>query len=155
TSPLFDQVGPHARSVADLLLFDAAVSGGAAAASPPPLKGIRLGVIRSYWFAGLDSETERVTNAALARLKAAGVELVEGELPELKRLIGLTTDQVQNHDVKPSLTRYRADCHTGLSFEHLHAQTSPDVRKLIEPAVTPGGHDFVTEAQYQESVKVH
>jgi len=96
-----------------------------------------------------------VTNAALARLKAAGVELVEGELPELKRLIGLTTDQVQNHDVKPSLTRYLAEYHTGLSFEQLLAQASPDVRKLIEPAVTPGGHDFVTEAQYEEIVKVH
>jgi len=43
-----------------------------------------------------------VTNTALARLKAAGVELVEGELPELRRLIGLTTDPVQNHDVRPS-----------------------------------------------------
>jgi mandelamide amidase len=32
-SPLFDQVGPHARSVADLLLFDAALSGGEATAS--------------------------------------------------------------------------------------------------------------------------
>ena len=105
-SPLFDQVGPHARSVADLMLFEAALSGGEATASTISLKGVRLGVIRSFWFSGLDAETERVTNAALARLKAAGVELVEGELPELRRLIGLTTDPVQNHDVKPSLTRY-------------------------------------------------
>src|SRR5207302_1321025 len=104
-SPLFDQVGPHARSVADLLLFDAALGGGQATASTKLLKGVRLGVIRSFWFSGLDAETERVTNAALARLTAFGVELVEGELPELKRLIELTTDPVQNHDVKPALPR--------------------------------------------------
>lgn len=154
-SPLFDQVGPHARAVADLLLFDAAVSGGNAAASPTSLKGVRLGVIRSFWFEGLDAETERVTSAALARLKAAGVELVEGELPELRRLIGLTTDPVQNHDVKPSLTRYLAEFHSGVTFEQLLAQSSPDVRRMIEPAVTPGSHDFVPDSQYEEILKVH
>jgi mandelamide amidase len=154
-SPLFDQVGPHARSVADLLLFDTALKGGDATASARSLKGVRVGVYRSYWFSGLDAETERVTNAALAKLKAAGVELVESELPELRRLIGLTTDPVQNHDVKPSLTRYLAEFHSGVSFEQLLAQSSPDVRKMIEPAVTPGGRDFVPDSQYDEIVKVH
>ena len=154
-SPLFDQVGPHARSVADLLLFDAALGGGQATASTKLMKGVRLGVIRSFWFSGLDAETERVTNAALARLTAFGVELVEGELPELKRLIELTTDPVQNHDVKPSLTRYLAEFHSGVTFEQLLAQSSPDVRKMIEPAVTPGSHDFVPDSQYDEIVRVH
>lgn len=154
-SPLFDQVGPHARSVADLLLFDTALRGGDATASTRSPHGVRIGVDRSFWFSGLDAETERVTNAALARLQAAGVNLVESELPELRRLIGLTTDPVQNHDIKPSLTRYLAEFHSGLSFEQLLARASPDVRKLIEPAVTPGGHDFVPDAQYDEIVKVH
>src|SRR5262249_56388634 len=105
------------------------------------------GIIRSFWFSRLDAETERVTDAALARLKAAGVQIVEGELPELARLIGLTTDQVQNHDVKPSLTRYLTEYHSGVTFEQLLTQSSPDVRKMIEPAVTPGSHDFVLDAQ--------
>ncbi len=165
-SPLFDQVGPHARTVADLLLFDEAVAGGAAA-SPSAveagaggeargaLKGVRLGVVRPFWFAGLDSEVERVTEAALGRLRRSGVELVEGELPELPRLIALITDPVQNHDVKPSLTRYLKDYQAGVTFEELLAQASPDVRRLIEPAITPGGHDFVPDAQYEEIVRVH
>ena len=154
-SPLFDQVGPHARSAADLLLFDTALKGGYPTTSTRSLEGMRVGVIRAYWFSGLDAETERVSNAALAKLQAAGVELVEGELPELQRLIGLTTDAVQNHDVKPALTRYLAEFHSGVSFEQLLAQASPDVRRMIEPAVTPGGHDFVTDAQYDEIVRVH
>lgn len=29
------------------------------------------------------------------------------------------------------------------------------MRRLIEPAVTPGSHDFVSDAQYDEIVKVH
>jgi mandelamide amidase len=116
---------------------------------------VRLGVIRSFWFAGLDPEVERLTNAALLRLREAGAELVDGELPDLPRLIALITDPVQNHDVRPSLTRYLAQYNSGISFEQLLAQASPDVRKMIEPAVTPGGADFVPEAQYQEILTRH
>jgi mandelamide amidase len=155
-SPLFDQVGPHARSVRDLLLFDSAVTGSTAAPPPPTsLDKVRLGVIRPFWFSGLDTEVEQVTNAALDKLHRAGIELIEGELPELPHLIELITDPVQNHDVKPSLTRYLAEFHTGVTFEELLAQASPDVQRLIKPAITPGTRDFVPDTQYQEIVRVH
>ena len=155
-SPLFDQVGPHARSVADLLLFDGAVTGSPTSGAPSvSLNKVRLGVIRPFWFSGLDSDVEQVTTAALDALRRAGVELVEGELPQLPHFIELITDQVQNHDVKPSLTRYLAEFHTGVSFEELLAQASPDVQRLIKPAITPGTHDFVPEGQYEEIVTVH
>lgn len=154
-SPLFDQVGPHARAVADLLLFDTAVTGDATAASPPSLKGVRLGIIRSYFWTGLDPEVERVTEAALESLRRHGVDLVEGELPDLGRLIKLTTDQVQNHDFRPSMTRYLASYRTGVTFDELYAQASPDIRRMIEPAITPGEDGFVTDSRYREIVKVH
>jgi mandelamide amidase len=154
-SPLFDQVGPHARSVDDLALFDRAVTGDTAPVSPVSLNKVRFGVIRPFWFSGLDPETEQVTTHALDALRRAGVELVEGELPELPHLIELTTDPVQNHDVRPSLTRYLAEYHTGVTFEQLFTQASPDVQRLIKPAITPGTRDFVPDAQYEEIVKVH
>jgi indoleacetamide hydrolase len=154
-SPLFDQVGPHARSVNDLLLFDSAVTGSREPAPPISLNKVRLGVIRSFWFSGLDNDTEQVTAKALDRLRRAGVELVEGELPELPHFIELITDPVQNHDVKPSLTRYLAEYHTGVTFAELFAQASPDVQRLIKPAITPGTADFVPDAQYEEIVTVH
>lgn len=154
-TPLFDQLGPHARSVGDLLLFDGVITGDSTSASRPSLEGLRLGVIRRFYWSGLDPEVERVTDAALKRLTAAGVQLVEADLPELPHLISLTTDPVQNHDVKPSLTRYLAQYHTGVTFESLVAQASPDVRVMIERAVRPDGPDFVPEAQYLEVVKVH
>jgi len=154
-SPLFDQVGPHARSVGDLLLFDGAVTGSNAPVPSVSLNKVRLGVIRKFWFSGLDPDTEQVTAKALDALRRAGVELLEGELPELPHLIELITDPVQNHDVKPSLTRYLAEYHTGVTFEELFAQASPDVQRLIKPAITPGTRDFVPDAQYEEIVKVH
>lgn len=149
TSPVCDQLGPHARSVADLLLFDEVLTGLREAAPAPPLRGVRLGVIRSYFYAGLDLQVERVTNAALERLRHAGAVLVEGELPQLEHFIASCTDQILNHDVRPSLTRYLAQYHTGVSFRSLLAQASPDVRRMIEPAIIPGSPQFVTDAQYQ------
>jgi indoleacetamide hydrolase len=153
-TPLFDQVGPHARSVADLVLFDTAVTGDASRTPRPSLKGVRLGVVRPFWYTNLDPEVERITDAALKTLTRAGVELVEGDLPELPRLIALTTDPIQNHDVKGSLTRYLAQYDTGISFDALLAQASPDVQRMITPALA-NGSDFVPEAQYREAVDVH
>ena len=154
-SPLFDQLGPHARDVADLLLFDRVMSGGPIEAPPPSLKGVRLGVVRSYFWTGLDPEVERIAEAALDKLRGAGVELVEGELPELRSFVERITNQVQNHDFRGSMTRYLARYHTGVTFDELVAQASPDIRRMIEPAITPGGKEFVPERQYEEIVKVY
>ncbi len=153
-SPLFDQAGPHARTVADLLLFDTVVSGDTSATPPGPLKGLRLGVVRDYFYTDLHPETERVTAAALRKLQDAGVEIVEAELPELARLVSLTTDLVQSHDVQPYLTRYLAQYHAGVSFEELLSQVSPDVRTLIRNTLK-GGSDFVPEEKYRAAVDVH
>src|SRR5512146_331142 len=78
-SPLFDQLGPHARAVADLLLFDGVLTGKPVEASPPSLKGVRLGVIRPFFWTGLDPEVESITAGALETLRRAGIELVEGD----------------------------------------------------------------------------
>lgn len=154
-SPLFDQVGPHARSVADLALFDAAVSGDAA---PPPvvaLRGLRLGVVRDYWFTDLDPEIERLTTKALRTLTDAGVELVESTLPGLGDLIDRTTDQVQNHDVRVALPRFLAEYRAGIGFEALVAQASADIREVFRTDVLPGGPNFVAEADYVAARDVH
>ena len=154
-SPRFDQLGPHARTVADLLLFDAALTAGPVEASRPSLKGVRLGVVRSYFWTGLDPEVERITAAGLESLRRAGAELVEGELTELRHLIGLITNQVQNHDFRPSMTRYLADYHTGVTFEQLIARASPDIRRMVVPAINPSDKDFVSDSRYEEIISVH
>jgi indoleacetamide hydrolase len=154
-SPLFDQLGPHARAVADLLLFDDALTGTTIEAQPPSLKGVRLGIVRPYFWTGLDPEVERVTAAALARLEEAGVELVEGELAELPHLIALITNQVQNHDFRPYMTRYLANYHAGVTFDQLIAQASPDIQRMVVPAITPSDSAFVPDSSYREIVNVH
>src|ERR1700756_3298813 len=147
-SPLFDQVGPHARTVRDLALFDSVVTGDWSPLPSTELKGTKLGVGRNYWFRDLDSEVERVTNEALKKLQAAGAEIVEADVPELARLIELTTIPVQLHDVRFALAKYLEEYRAGVTFDELISQASADIRGDFRDLL-PGGKLFVGEAEYQ------
>jgi indoleacetamide hydrolase len=147
-SPLFDQVGPHARSVGDLALFDSVVANDWRRLDAAPLAGVRLGVVRDYWFTDLDPEVERLTELALARLKEAGALIVEAQLPGLAKLIDLTTNPVQNHDVRGALALYLKQYGAGVDFDTLVAQASPDIQSVFRSDVLPGGANFITEPMY-------
>ena len=147
-SPLFDQVGPHAHTVGDLALFDSVVTGDWSPLSPTELKGTKLGVGRNYWFTGLHSEVERVTNEALKKLEAAGARLVEADVPDLARFVELITNPVQNHDVRFALPKYLEEYGSGVTFDQLISQASADIRRDFRDLL-PGGKLFVGEAEYQ------
>jgi hypothetical protein len=75
-TPVFDQVGPHARTVSDLGLFDSVIANDWRPLRPTPLKGLRLGIVRAYYFNGLHPEFERVTNLAGAP-RCAGADAAD------------------------------------------------------------------------------
>ena len=136
------------------MLFDAVVARDPAPLHAPDLHNLRLAVCRGYFFAGLDPEVARVTDAALARLVSAGVTLVETELPGLSDLIAGVTDQVQEHDIRLALTAYLKRYQTGVTFDQLVAQASDDIRQAFAEYVLPGAPKFTTDAQYQNAVQV-
>lgn len=154
-SPLFDQVGPQARHVADLALFDSVAANDWHELGAAPLKGVRLGVVRDYWFTDLDPEILRLTELALARLKEAGAQIIDTQLPGLAALINLTTDVIQNHDVRVALTRYLNEYGAGVDFNTLVARASPDIQRVFSSDVMPGGANFVTEAVYAAARDQH
>lgn len=154
-SALFDQVGPHARTLSDIVLFDSVLSNDWQAVQPTPLKGLRLGIVRDYWYQDLDPEIEQLTERSLERLRRSGVQIVETELPGLAALIKLTTSQVQTHDVRLTVPRYLSRYGAGVSFEQLVAQASDDIRTSFQSDVMPGGRNFVPEAVYAAAVNVH
>ena len=98
---------------------------------------------------------EQITTAALKKLEAAGAVLVEMPVPELANLIGLTTAQVQLHDVAPSLIRYLAQYDTNVSFEELLASASPDIRQQFQSFVPDGSPIHISEAAYEAARNVH
>ena len=154
-SPLFDQVGPHARTVADLVLFDSVASSDHRPIKASTLKGVRLAIPRGYYYAGLDPEVERLTEAALAKLRAAGVELVEADVPDLASLIGLITSQVQCHDLNTALPKYLETFGAHVRLEEVIAQASADIRGMFAKYILPGSERFITEEVYRAAVDVH
>jgi Asp-tRNA(Asn)/Glu-tRNA(Gln) amidotransferase A subunit family amidase len=151
-TPLFDQVGPLARTLGDIGLFDSVITNDWRPIEPRPLKGLRLGVIRAYYYSDLDREVERITGAALRRLQHAGVELVELEFPELARVHDQITYPVIAHDAPSAIAHYLDEYRAGITFEQLIDKSSPDIRDGFR-AVLPGGADFITDKAYAAIVQ--
>jgi len=154
-TPLFDQVGPHARTVADLVLFDSVVTSEGASLAPTSLEGIRLGIDRAYDFDTLDPEVERLTDEALKKLEDAGAVLVEAEVPNLTELIEKITDPVQIHDVVGMVSSYLEEFGAGISVEQLLAAASADVKANLELYAVPGAKLGVSEETYRAARDTH
>jgi len=153
-SALFDQVGPHARCVSDLVLFDAVATGDFRAIHAAQLKGVKLGIAREYFFAGLDAEVERITHAALCKLQDEGVELVETEISDLAELIEQTTWPLEAHDILRELPAYLRESGASVTFDQVVARASPDVRALFA-MFEPGSSGFISEDVYRVARYIH
>jgi mandelamide amidase len=147
-SALFDQVGPHARGVGDLALFDAVATGDFQTIHPAALEGIKLGVAREYWFTGLDAEVERITGEALHKLQDAGVELLEAEVEDLAELIERTTWPIEAHDILLELPEYLRESGASVTFDQLLDMASADIRALFA-MFEPGSRGFIGEDVYR------
>jgi len=154
-SGLFDQVGPVARTVADLALFDEVASGAPGAPAPAALAGLRLAVGREFWFSGLDAEVSRVAMQALSRLESAGVRLVEAEVPDLASLMELTTGPIQSRDFRPAVAAYLELHHADIGVEELLAGASADVRRVLADFASAGGAHYASESDYRAARDVH
>jgi len=80
-----DTVGVIAATVDDVAVVDAVLAGADPARGPGGVAGLRLGVPRAF-AEPVDPEVAAVMGTALARLAAAGAEIVALDLPELVEL---------------------------------------------------------------------
>jgi len=90
-----DQIGPFARSVADVAVLLGAIAGhdlqdstsvdvpvpDYTAALTPDLKGGKVGVPKEYFIEGIDPAVERIVRAAIDQLKELGATVQEVSLP--------------------------------------------------------------------------
>ena len=151
----FDQVGPVARHVSDLVLFDDVMTGEASSVVVPPLAGLRLGIAPAYYFAGLDPAVAGVVDGVIKRLEQAGVTIVRADLPGLAALVEVITLTVQIHDVVPSLTGWLAASGASIGYDALHAEVSPDVKALLDAFAVPGAPRAIPEESYSAAINVH
>lgn len=154
-SGLFDQIGPIARRVADLALFDAVMTGDHEPLVVPALDGLRLGIARDYYFAGVDPAVAAVVDSVLRKLADAGVTIIEADVPGLGALIDAITAPVQVHDVVPSLTAWLAASGAGIGFDKMLATVSPDVMAVLERFALPGAPHAISDEYYVTARDVH
>jgi indoleacetamide hydrolase len=124
----FDQVGPLARSVRDLALFDSAVTGARAPLTATPLKGVRIGIAPESLMSGLDPEVERVTDEALHKLRAAGVILVVAELLDIVKTSIDTVSTIMHYEGKAAIAAFLEAQGTGVTFDQMLQQASEEIR---------------------------
>jgi mandelamide amidase len=131
-----DTAGPMAQSMADVALLDGVIAGGKPL-RPVDLKRVRLGVVQAF-YANLDADTRAATDAALAKLRAAGVTLVDVEMPKLMELNGAIGFPLALYEANDDMAAYLAKYRTGMDIAQLAAGiASPDVKGTFDAFVIP------------------
>jgi mandelamide amidase len=131
-----DTAGPMAQSMADVALLDGVIAGGKPL-KPADLKRLRLGVVPAMQ-ANLDADTRAATDAAFAKLRAAGVTLVDVEMPKLMELNGAVGFPLALYEAHDDMVTYLAKYRTGIDIAQLTAGiASPDVKGTFETFVIP------------------
>ncbi|MDR7482219.1 MAG: indoleacetamide hydrolase [Armatimonadota bacterium] len=150
-----DTAGLMARSVADVVLLDAVISGVKGRVRPASLKGLRIGVPRKYFYDNLDAATQRLMEAALAKMKEAGIVLVQADIPDLADLNRKVSFPIALYEVTVDLPKYLKRYGIPLDFRGVAAQVaSPDVKGLFD-ALAAGKPPSVPRKVYEQAIKVY
>ncbi|MGY4175269.1 Asp-tRNA(Asn)/Glu-tRNA(Gln) amidotransferase A subunit family amidase [Bradyrhizobium sp. USDA 4518] len=144
-----DTVGPMGRTVADVALLDAVMTGTPLATSIP-LRGVRLGIPACFW-SGLDRDVEAVARAACARLSAAGAVLVDVDMPDLFEQNGKVSFVVALHEPI-------ADIPAWLAASGIEGITLSDIAAGVASPDVVGAFGAITTdafgAAYDDAIKV-
>ncbi|CAB3928448.1 Mandelamide hydrolase [Achromobacter anxifer] len=156
-----DTPGPIANSMDDIVLLDAVLADDREPLRALPAAGLRLGLCGYFW-KDLDPQVQDVMDAALDRLRAAGVQLVELDMPGLEASNAAVGMPVCLHEQKGDLTDYLARYGTGVSFDQVVAQiSSPDVKAIFDGLIVPGvlplpsGEVLELQPLYERAMATH
>jgi indoleacetamide hydrolase len=155
----FDQVGPLARSVADLALFDSVVTDDSTPLASSALEDVRIGISSEYLLSGLDPEVERVTSAVLRRLQDAGVTLVDAPLPQtITQALAVVTTIIGYENID-SISGFLREYATGVTFEELIARSGPIIQGMYKDVLPPSREAYEEalqqRAQLRQAIREH
>ncbi len=145
-----DTAGPMAATMADVALLDRVIAGGDAIA-PADLKQVRIGILKTM-LTNIDADTDAAFQAAVAKMNAQGITVVEIEMPQLAELNGQVSFPVALYEAYDDLVAYLRHTGTGLSIEALTvAISSADVKGtydgLVMPRKLPGPDGTLVDAK--------
>jgi mandelamide amidase len=150
-TPRWDTGGPLARTVADLVLFDSVVTGDMSAVTPKPLRSVRIG-LADYFLSEVHPEVARVTREAVRKLRFAGAKLVWADVSKEIRVGTDLTRTVNLYETAANMSAFLAEHESGISFEGVVSQMSPDVQPLFLDRIVPGAPNAVTKTQYEAAL---
>jgi len=99
-----DTVGPMGRTVADLALLDAVITGGAVPTAKA-LKGLKIGLPAAFW-TDLDDSVRTVATAAKKKLADAGVVFVDADLTGIIALNDTLSFPIALHEPVAAIPAY-------------------------------------------------
>jgi indoleacetamide hydrolase len=153
-----DTAGPMALAMADVDLLDRVIT-GAPAAKPADLKGVRLGLVKEL-LANMDADTQAAFDAAITKLKGAGVTVVDVEMPKLMDLNGAVSFAVAVYEAYDDVVKYLRASGSGVTIRKMaDAIASPDVKGtyqgLVIPRKLPGPNNTLVDAKpaYEAAMK--
>lgn len=149
----FDQVGPLARSVEDVILFDSVVTGEHSAVSATPLEGVRIGTSQ-YLMQDIDAECGRIVAAAIDRLKAAGAQIVPVALPASLRAAVDVELPLLRYELLPGLRSFLAEEGTSVSLDQLVSGAGANLKGLLNESRNPfSEEDYRKQDRKQKQMK--
>lgn len=138
TDDILDQLGPLARSVADVALFDAVFSGAAPSPERRSLAGARIAVPRFYR-EGIESTVGVAIDGAMEKLSEAGAVLVDVDVPQSLRSAFDVAAAIMLYEAMPSVSRYLRSNDTGVQFDDLVGAMADGKREFfVQVAMPPG-----------------
>ncbi len=135
-----DQIGPFARDVQGAALLLQAIAGhdrrdSTSVEEPVPdysadlkssIEGLRVGIVDAHYAEGLDSEVGSQVKEAIAKLEAAGAEVIPVELPHAKYSVA-TYYLIAPSEASSNLARY-----DGIHYGHRSEEFDPANDSLID-----------------------
>ena len=148
-----DTVGPLARSVRDIALFDSVLSGDNKELADVVMGNATLGIPRQMFFDNLDPTVAEAVEAQLSVLSTAGAKLVDVSFEPIWLHHEAFSFPVVFYEVMRDLPAYLAEHAPDVSFETLVAGIgSPDVAGAIGSQL---GDEAMPEAAYRAAMDEH
>jgi aspartyl-tRNA(Asn)/glutamyl-tRNA(Gln) amidotransferase subunit A len=139
-SPSLDSIGPIGRSVSCCATFDAVLAGETPSdLNPPPAAALKLGALTSVVLDDLEPLVASTYEAALAKLRRAGVSVVDVALPVLAGI----PDLFKNGGI----TIYEAYRYHRPLLDRAQAEYDPIVARRLRVG------SVITEAEYQDLLR--
>lgn len=157
-----DTAGPMARTVADVALMDAVIAGDGsvgdgsarAALEPAELSSLRLGVL-SFDSDGVAPEVAASFNAAVARLRMAGVALVQMPMPPEVDTLVTAAGKLTLYEPLYDVSTFLRDNETGVTYDELVAGVAQPAARGMFEAIGKGASEGgmrISEDAYKQAL---